>query len=61
MMWSMEPALLSCTQLEDLVFPTILATSAEDKVVILLETICMKCQNLFSGKNKKKIFQYVAC
>ena len=24
-----------------------------------LETICMKCQNLFSGKNKKKYHQFV--
>ena len=24
-----------------------------------METICIKCQNLFSGKNKKKIFQNV--
>ena len=22
--------------------------------IVLLETICMKCQNLFLGKNKKK-------
>ena len=26
-----------------------------------LETICMKCQNLISWKNKKKVFQYVVC
>ena len=24
-----------------------------------METVCMKCQILFSGKNKKKIFQNV--
>ena len=23
--------------------------------IVLTETICMKCQNLFSGKNKKNI------
>ena len=26
-----------------------------------LETICMKCQILFSGKNKKKCHQFVVC
>ena len=26
-----------------------------------LETLCMKCQNLFSGKNKKNISNVVCC
>ena len=25
----------------------------------IVSTICLKCQNLFSGENKKYIFQYV--
>ena len=25
-----------------------------------LETVCMKCQNLFSGKNKKKCFSMLS-
>ena len=29
------------------------------QIVSFLEKICMKCQSLFSEKNKKKIFQNV--
>ena len=29
--------------------------------IVSLETICIKCQNLFSGENKKKCHQFVVC
>ena len=39
-----------------LTLTTLWANSADDKLVIFpLRTICMKRQNLFSGKNKKNI------
>ena len=51
--------------MSELAFTTLGANSVDDKLVIFLfpppphphktlETICMKCQNLFSKKNKKK-------
>ena len=29
--------------------------------IVSKKKICMKCQNLFSGKNKKKNHQFVIC
>ena len=33
-------------------------SSPEETICMTLETICMKCQSLFSGKNKKNISKY---